>query len=81
MQAIAASVRTQVKASKAGVGRIRLAGLGPSDYDCDEQKGPNIPVEEIGAAAAVAAWVAYILSRGKTPRPPLRPIPGLVPAF
>jgi hypothetical protein len=61
----------------------KLAKLEPSDCDCqsEEPKGPNIPVEELGAAAAVAAWVAYILSRGKTPRPPLRPVPGLVPAF
>ena len=61
----------------------KLATLEPGDCDCqsDEPKGPNIPVQEIGAAAAVATWVAYILSRGKTVRPPLKPIPGLVPVF
>ena len=61
----------------------KLATLEPGDCDCeaDEPTGPNIPVEELGVAAAVSAWVAYILSRGRTPRPPLKPVPGLVPAF
>ena len=56
----------------------KLAMLEPGDCDCenDKPKVPGIPVKELGAAAAVTAWVAYILSRGKTPRPP-----GLVPAF
>ncbi len=54
----------------------KLAKLEPGDCDCEseEPKGPKIPVQELGAAAAVAAWVTYILSRGMTPRPP-------VPAF
>ena len=61
----------------------KLATLEPGDCDCqsEEPKGPNMPVEELGAAAAAAAWVAYILSKRKTPRPPLRPVPGLAPIF
>lgn len=61
----------------------KLATLEPTDCDCQSEKpkDPNIPIEELGAAAAVAAWVAYILSRGRMPRPPLKPIPGLVPVF
>ena len=61
----------------------KLAKLEPGDCDCEreEPKGPNIPIEELGVAAAVAAWVAHILSKGKIPRPPARPVPGLVPAF
>lgn len=61
----------------------KLVKLEPGDCDCqsEEPKEPNIPIEELGAAAAIAAWAAYILSRFKTPRPPLIPIPGLVPVF
>lgn len=61
----------------------KLATLEPRDCDCqrEEPKGPNIPVEELGAAAAISAWILYILSKGKLPRPPLRPVPGLVPVF
>ncbi len=53
----------------------KLAKLEPGDCDCedDKPKGPTIPVTELGAAAGLAAWVAYILSKGKTPRPPLVP--------
>lgn len=61
----------------------KMAKLEPGDCDCnsDEPKGPHIPVEELAAGAAILAWVGYILSKGKLPRPPLRPVPGLVPAF
>lgn len=61
----------------------KLATLEPGDCDCqsEEPKDPNIPIEELGAAATVAAWVLYILSKGKSPRPPLRPVPGLAPVF
>lgn len=61
----------------------KLATLEPADCDCqsEEPKDPNIPIEELGAAATVAAWVLYILSKGKSPRPPLRPVPGLAPVF
>jgi len=40
-----------------------------------------MPVEELGFAAAAAMWIAYILTKGKTPRPPLSPAPPLVPVF
>lgn len=55
----------------------RLAKLEPGDCDCsdEEPKGASMPAKELAAAAAAAAWAAYILSRGKTPHPPL------VPAF
>jgi hypothetical protein len=61
----------------------KLTTLEPGDCDCEssEPKGPHVPVEELGVAASVAAWALYILSRGKSPRPPLRPVPGLVPVF
>ncbi len=64
-------------------GKGKLTQLKPSDCDCDssEPKDPRMPVEELGFAAGVAAWLAYILTRGKTPRPPLTPIPPLVPVL
>ena len=54
----------------------KLTKLEPSDCDCssDEPKGSKIPVDALGWAAVAAAWLAFIASRGKTPRPP-------VPAF
>ena len=53
----------------------KLAKLEPSDCDCDrdEPDEPNIPIKELGAAATIAGWVAWVLSKGKTPRPPLAP--------
>ncbi len=61
----------------------KLAKLEPGDCDCqsEEPKGSKIPIKELGAAAVIAAWVAHILSRGKTPRPVLAPISPLVPVF
>lgn len=59
----------------------KLTKLEPSQCDCDskEQQESKIPVEELGFAAAAAAWIAFILSRGKI-RPPVGR-PPLVPAF
>lgn len=53
----------------------KLAKLEPSDCDCDrdEPEQPNIPIKELGAAATIAVWVVWVLSKGKTPRPPLAP--------
>ncbi len=64
-------------------GQNKLTTLEPSDCDCDssEPKDPHMPIEELGFAAGVTAWLAYILTRGKTPRPPIAPIPPPVPAF
>ncbi|WP_426105459.1 VRR-NUC domain-containing protein [Massilia sp. TSP1-1-2] len=57
-------------------GASKLAVLEPGDCDCDapEPDGPRIPIKELGFAAGVAAWLAFILTRGKTPRPPLVPV-------
>ena len=65
--------------------RKKLTVLEPGDCDCDcesdEPEDPHVPVEELGFVAAAAMWIAYILSRGKTPRPPLSPVPPLAPIF
>lgn len=54
----------------------KLVTLEPGDCDCNsrEPEDPNMPVESLGFAAGAAAWLAYILSKGKTPRPPLSPV-------
>lgn len=51
----------------------KLVTLKPDNCDCDkpEPETSNIPVEELGWAATVAGWLAFALSRGRTPRPPL----------
>lgn len=63
--------------------RNKLTVLEPGDCDCDSKdpEDPNMPIEQLGYAAGVAAWLAYILTRGKTPRPPMAPVPPLLPAF
>jgi VRR-NUC domain len=45
--------------------------LQPSDCDCNkpEPEPPKMPVREIGTVATILLWIAFILSRGKTPRP------------
>ncbi len=61
----------------------KLTKLEPGQCDCDaaEPRDPRMPIEEMGFAAGVAAWLAYILTRGKTPRPPMGPLPPLMPTF
>jgi len=56
-------------------GAAKLTTLEPGDCDCSsaEPEDPRMPVESLGFAAGAAAWLAYILTRGKTPRPPLSP--------
>lgn len=56
-------------------GAKKLTTLKPGDCDCDsaEPEDPRMPVESLGFAAGAAAWLAYILTKGKTPRPPLSP--------
>ena len=58
-------------------GKGKLAQLQPSDCDCgaEEPRTSRLPIEELGFAAAAASWLAYIATRGKTPRPPMFPIP------
>jgi VRR-NUC domain len=45
--------------------------LEPSDCDCNqpEPEPPKMPVQEIGTVATILMWIAFILSRGRTPRP------------
>lgn len=59
---------------------IKIAGdaaklkiLEPGDCGCDtpEPEVAKLPIEKLGWVASVAAWVAYVLTRGRTPRPPL----------
>jgi hypothetical protein len=51
----------------------KLETLEPSQCDCDapEPDAAKIPVDKLGWAAAAFAWIAFGLSRGRTPRPPL----------
>jgi hypothetical protein len=51
----------------------KLQKMEPSDCDCDapEPDAATIPLEKFGWAAGVAAWIAFVLSRGRTPRPPI----------
>ena len=53
----------------------KLTTLEPGDCDCNskEAEDARMPVEPLGFAAIAAAWLAYILTKGKTPRPPLAP--------
>ncbi len=64
-------------------GKGKLTQLQPTDCDCDssEPKEPRIPIEALGFAAGVAAWLGYIISKGKIPPPGMAPIPPLVPVF
>lgn len=73
----------QEEAYRRIAGKGKLTQLKPGDCDCDssEPNDPRMPIEELGFAASAAAWLAYILTRGKTPRPPTAPIPPLAPAF
>jgi hypothetical protein len=51
----------------------KLQKMEPSDCDCDapEPDAATIPLEKFGWAAGVAAWIAFVLSGGRTPRPPI----------
>jgi hypothetical protein len=54
----------------------KLTTLQPDKCDCDapEPETSKIPVDKLGWAAVAAGWAVFVLSRGRTPRPP-------VPAF
>jgi VRR-NUC domain len=49
----------------------KLKTLQPSDCNCDqpEPEPPKMPVQEIGTVATILMWIAFVLSRGRTPRP------------
>ncbi|MDZ7814417.1 MAG: VRR-NUC domain-containing protein [Ideonella sp.] len=49
----------------------KLQTLKPDDCDCNspEPEPPKMPVQEIGTAATILMWLAFIISRGRTPRP------------
>lgn len=50
----------------------KLRTLVPADCDCDspEPDAPKPPIDKVTWAATAAAWLAYILTHGRTPRPP-----------
>lgn len=57
----------------------KVVEMQPSDCDCNqENQDSKIPVENLGWAAAIAGAVMYIVTRGRSPRPP---IPAPVPAY
>ena len=51
----------------------KLLVLKPSDCNCDapEHEAAKIPVNKFGWAAIAAAWIAFVFTRGRAPRPPL----------
>jgi hypothetical protein len=51
----------------------KLETLQPSQCECDapEPEPEKVPVTKLGWAAAAAAWIAFVVTRGRTPRPPL----------
>ena len=51
----------------------KLQVLEPGHCNCDapEPEAAKIPVDQLGWAATVAAWIAFALLRGRAPRPPL----------
>lgn len=53
--------------------KTKFRTLEPGDCDCNEPEPDDakIPVDKIGWAAMAAAWIAFALSRGRTPRPPM----------
>jgi hypothetical protein len=49
----------------------KLKTLKPSDCSCDQSEPapPKVPVEDIGIVGTILMWVAFVLSRGRSPRP------------
>jgi hypothetical protein len=49
----------------------KLKTLKPSDCNCDqpEPAPPKIPVQEISTVATILMWIAFVLTRGRTPLP------------
>jgi hypothetical protein len=54
-------------------GPAKLQMLKPGECDCDapESETAKVPVTKLGWAAIAAAWVAFIVTRGRTPLPAL----------
>jgi len=50
----------------------KLKKLEPGDCNCDkpEPDAPKVPAEALGPLGAAAAWALYVVSRGRSPRPP-----------
>jgi hypothetical protein len=53
--------------------RKKLQVLEPRHCNCDapEPDAAKVPLDKLGWAAAVAAWITFALSRGRAPRPSL----------
>jgi hypothetical protein len=51
--------------------RDKLKTLKPSDCNCDQSEPapPKIPIEDIGIVATILMWIAFVLSRGRSPKP------------
>jgi hypothetical protein len=49
----------------------KLKVLKPSDCNCDlsEPAPPKIPVQEIGLVGTILMWIAFVATRGRSPRP------------
>lgn len=53
----------------------KVVEMKSTECDCSQQdQKSNVPVEELGWAAAIASSVVFILSRGRSPRP-------MIPAY
>lgn len=53
----------------------KVVEMKPDDCDCSqENQDSKVPVEELGWAAAIAGAVMFVVTRGRTPRPPI-PVP------
>jgi hypothetical protein len=68
----AMSKSQQIAYIKIAGDRRKLWTLKPSNCSCDtpDPEEARLPIEKLGWAAAVAAWAAFVLTRGRTPRPP-----------
>ena len=67
------SERQERAYEKIAGGAVKLLTLQPGQCDCGapEPEVARVPVTQLGWAAAAAAWVAFAVTRGRTPRPPL----------
>ena len=67
------SERQQKAYEKIAGSPVKLEKLQPSQCDCDapEPASAKVPVTKLGWAAAAAAWITFVVTRGRAPRPPL----------
>lgn len=50
----------------------KIVEMKSTDCDCSqENQQSKVPVEQLGWAAAIASGVMFILTRGRSPRPPI----------